>query len=247
MELFVSYKSQKHEETAINLAKEFGLTCYLQGDIDHKENMQSYFFVYQPGRSYIQKGLGKSSKDIYCNFVDWSVNFTDPLLSRCLKGLPDKFIALDTTAGFGKDALEIAKNKKCHSILLVEREKWLFYLLQEGVNSTKKLDTHKFINKFSIKNADSYEHLSNTKIKYDLIYIDPMFTGVGKSKAKIAIQALRDLTQENETDGLLGLAIKKAIKRVIVKRHKNSTYLEDIKPSYSVKGKVVRYDIYIPN
>jgi len=247
MELFVSYKSQKHEETAINLAKEFGLTCYLQGDIDQKENMQSYFFVYQPGHSYIQKGLGKSSKDIYCNFVDWSVNFTDPLLSRCLKGLPDKFIALDTTAGFGKEALEIAKNKRCHSVHLVEREKWLFYLLQEGVNSTKKLDTHKFINKFSIKNADSYEHLSNTKIKYDLIYIDPMFAGVGKSKAKRAIQALRDLAKEDETDALLDLAIKKAIKRVIVKRHKNSTYLEDIKPSYSVKGKVVRYDIYIPN
>ena len=112
MELFVSYKSQKHEETAINLAKEFGLTCYLQDDIDQKKNMQSYFFIYQPGRSYIQKGLGKSSKDIYCNFVDWSVNFTDPLLSRCLKGLPNKFIALDTTAGFGKDALEIAKKLK---------------------------------------------------------------------------------------------------------------------------------------
>ena len=63
----------------------------------------------------------------------------------------------------------------------------------------------------------------------------------------VAFHAKRKSTQENETDGLLGLAIKKAIERVIVKRHKNSTYLEDIKPSYSVKGKVVRYDIYIPN
>ena len=71
-----------------------------------------------------------------------------------------------------------------------------------------------------------------------------MFSGVGKSKAKRTIQALRDLTQETDTEGLLNLAIKKALKRVIVKRHKNSTYLEDLKPSHSIKGKVVRYDIY---
>ena len=71
-----------------------------------------------------------------------------------------------------------------------------------------------------------------------------MFSGVGKSKAKRATQALRDLTQEAETEGLLDLAIKRSSKRVIVKRHKNSKFLEDIKPSHSIKGKVVRYDIY---
>ncbi len=56
---------------------------------------------------------------------------------------------------------------------------------------------------------------------YDLIYIDPMFSGVGKSKAKKALQALRELTQISDTKGLLDLSIKKASKRVVVKRHKN--------------------------
>ena len=244
MELFVEYQSPKYKEAAFNLAKEFGLTCFLQGDIDKKEYDQSYFFVYQPHRSYIRKGSGKSSKDIYCNFIDWSINFKDPLLTRCLKGLQQKFIALDATAGFGKDALEIAKNEKCHSVLLVEREKWLFYLLKEGITNAETVEARKLINKFSIKNIDSYEHLGNSESNYDLIYIDPMFPGVGKSKAKRTIQALRDLTKEIETDGLLDLAIKKATKRVIVKRHRNSTYLEEIKPSHSIKGKIVRYDIY---
>jgi len=244
MELFISYQLPKHQEAALDLAKEFGLTCSFQGDINKKEYNQSYFFVYQPDRSCIRKGLGKSSKDIYCDFVDWSVNFKDPLLSRCLKGLPEKFLALDATAGFGKDALEIAKNKRCQSVVLVEREKWLFYLLQEGITNAENLESHQFINKFSIKNADSYQHLNNTKSNYDLIYIDPMFPGVGRSKAKRTIQALRDLTKGIETDGLLDLAIKRAKQRVIVKRHKNSKYLEHIKPSYSLKGKVVRYDIY---
>ena len=244
MELFVSYQLPKHEEVAFNLAKEFGLTCLFQGDIDKKENNQSYFFMYKPDRSYIRRGFENLSKDIYCNFSYWSVNFKDPLLSRCLKGLPEKFSVLDATAGFGKDALEIAKNKQCESILLVEREKWLFYLLQEGIANAENFDVLKLINKFSIKNADSLAHLSSTKSNYDLIYIDPMFPGVGKSKAKRSIQALRDLTKEIETNGLLDLAIKKATKRVVVKRHKNSIYLEDLKPNYSVKGKVVRYDVY---
>ena len=78
MELFVSYQSPKHEEVAFNLAKEFGLSCLFQGDIDKKENNESYFFVYKPDRSYIQRGSGNLSKDIYA-----------PVLSPCIlqKGL----------------------------------------------------------------------------------------------------------------------------------------------------------------
>jgi len=71
-----------------------------------------------------------------------------------------------------------------------------------------------------------------------------MFAGVGKSKAKRTIQALRDLTQETDAEGLLDLAIRKASKRVVVKRHKKSQYLEGIKPNHSVMGKVIRYDVY---
>ena len=58
MELFVSYQSPKQEEVAINLAKEFGLTCLFQGDIDKKENNQSYFFMYKHDHSSIRRGSG---------------------------------------------------------------------------------------------------------------------------------------------------------------------------------------------
>ena len=71
-----------------------------------------------------------------------------------------------------------------------------------------------------------------------------MFSGVRKSKAKKTIQALRDLTQETNAKGFLDLAIRNSSKRVVVKRHKKSQYLEGVKPTYSVTGKVVRYDIY---
>ena len=71
-----------------------------------------------------------------------------------------------------------------------------------------------------------------------------MFQGAGKSKAKSAMQALRDLTKKVDADCLLDMAIKKASKRVIVKRHNKSKYLEDKKPNYSITGKVIRYDVY---
>ena len=244
MELLVSYLSPQNKAKASSLAKKLDLIFLPQEDVDLDKYCESYFLIYQPTRSYIQKGTRNSSRDIYCDFTDWSCNFNDPLLSKCLRGLPDKFTALDATAGFGKDALEIAKSPNCHSIHLIEREKWLFYLLNEGIANSEDPKTINYLNKFTIENDDSFKFLTKNKTNFDLIYFDPLFSGVRKSKAKKTIQALRDLTQETNAKGFLDLAIRNSSKRVVVKRHKKSQYLEGIKPAYSVTGKVVRYDIY---
>ena len=72
-----------------------------------------------------------------------------------------------------------------------------------------------------------------------------MFENMGKSKAKREVQALRDLTiQSNEKELLLEVALKKAKDRVVVKRHKKVKNLAGIKPTFSLTGRVVRYDIY---
>ena len=80
--------------------------------------------------------------------------------------------------------------------------------------------------------------------KVDVIYLDPMFSWSDKSKAKKEIQALRELTELEENKNLLGISLKKAEERVIVKRHRNSRYLEGFKPTFSLVGRVVRYDVY---
>ena len=108
MELLVSYLSPQNKAKASSLAKKLDLIFLPQEDVDLDKYCESYFLIYQPTRSYIQKGTRNSSRDIYCDFTDWSCNFNDPLLSKCLKGLPNKFNALDVTAGFGKDALELS-------------------------------------------------------------------------------------------------------------------------------------------
>ena len=74
-----------------------------------------------------------------------------------------------------------------------------------------------------------------------------MFLGVQKSKAKKHMQALRDLSTSINQPTLLEKSLGFAKYRVVVKRHKNMEYLDDITPSRSVEGKVVRYDIYNTN
>ena len=244
MELLVSCLSPQNKAKASSLAKKLDLIFLPQEDVDIDKYCESYFLIYQPTSSYIQKGTRNLSRDIYCDFTDWSSNFNDPLLSKCLKGLPNKFNALDLTAGFGKDALEIARHQNCSSVLLLEKEKWLCYLLREGINNVEDIKALGKLKKFSIKNMDNKDYLNKNTNHYDLIYIDPMFSGVGRSKAKKALQALRELTQISDIKGLLDLSIKKASKRVVVKRHKKTKYLDGIKPNYSITGKVVRYDIY---
>ncbi len=71
-----------------------------------------------------------------------------------------------------------------------------------------------------------------------------MFYGVQKSKAKKHMQALRDLSSGENQQGLLKESLNYAKFRVIVKRHKHMSYLDDEAPSRSLEGKVVRYDIY---
>lgn len=92
--------------------------------------------------------------------------------------------------------------------------------------------------------VESKYYLSSLKKKVDVIYLDPMFPNVGKSKAKKEIQALRELTETQEDFNLLNISLKAAKERVIVKRHKNSSFLAERKPTFSIKGQVVRYDVY---
>jgi 16S rRNA (guanine1516-N2)-methyltransferase len=52
------------------------------------------------------------------------------------------------------------------------------------------------------------------------------------------------LTIQSNEDELLEVALKKAKDRVVVKRHKKVKNLSGLKPTFSLTGRVVRYDVY---
>ncbi len=97
-------------------------------------------------------------------------------------------------------------------------------------------------------NSDSLEYLKNTP-KVDVIYLDPMFPEKKKSSLPSKeMQFLQEYLGEGGlSEGLLLNALKMDCKRVVVKRHLRSDYLDDIKPDFQVKGKAVRYDVYSIN
>mgnify|MGYP002039740062 CR=1 FL=1 len=64
------------------------------------------------------------------------------------------------------------------------------------------------------------------------------------SKAKKHLQLLRENTTRACNKNLLSLSLSKAKDRVVVKRHKKQEYLESKNPTYSIKGKVIRFDVY---
>ena len=160
---------------------------------------------------------------------------------------------MDGTAGLGIDGFMLA-SLNC-KVKLVEKNPVIFALLNDGV---RRLHSASAADKF-LKVA--YENISYvwgeteqvlvqqtlSDIKYDVIYLDPMFPLKQKeSKSKKAMQALQYLSGiEDDCDNLLNLAINSARKRVVIKRPLRSGYLCKREPTLSLKGSSVRFDVFI--
>ena len=245
MRFFVSFDELADKEKALELSNELSLELFCKDDSKLSKAFEDdYFLVCSQEKLFLRKGLRKNSRPIFSDFDDWARNYDDLLLRNALKGLPKSFSCLDVTAGFGKDSLEISKLSNCESLVLLEKEKWLCKILEDGMKIARSTRTQNLVNKFEIINTDNSKFLEGNMSNFDLIYIDPMFSGVSKSRAKKHMQALRDLSSELEDSQILGKCLKLAKNRIVIKRHKNMHYLENFRPTRSIEGKVIRYDIY---
>lgn len=97
----------------------------------------------------------------------------------------------------------------------------------------------------SIADNDSFAQ-TNLR-KPEVIYLDPMFPARTKSAAvKKKFQLLHQLEHpcKNETE-LFEAAQMLRPHKIVVKRMLKGPYLANKKPSYSIKGKAIRYDCYV--
>ena len=101
--------------------------------------------------------------------------------------------------------------------------------------------------RMKVVEADSVECMSKLLDPVDVIYLDPMFPARQKSslinKKLQLIQKLEPPCSE-ETD-LFDAALKVGPSRIIVKRPLKSECLAGREPSYTLKGKAIRYDCYV--
>lgn len=155
---------------------------------------------------------------------------------------------LDCTAGLGKDSFIFASITTKH-VMMLERNPISFALLENGLQRLKNFDKLQYIaQRMKCLRIDSLDYLTTCE-NYDVIYLDPMFSGQNQKKSAAVKKEMAFFKQsvgaDIDCDDLLPLALKKANKRVVVKRHAKAPYLNNQKPSYSLTGKANRFDIYL--
>lgn len=154
--------------------------------------------------------------------------------------------AIDATAGMGEDAFLLAAQG--YEVTLYEQNPVVAALLKDAIRRAKKNQILKDIaGRMKVVEADSVESMSKLLDPVDVIYLDPMFPARQKSslinKKLQLIQKLEPPCSE-ETD-LFDAALKVCPSRIIVKRSLKSECLAGREPSYTLKGKAIRYDCYV--
>ncbi len=158
--------------------------------------------------------------------------------------------AVDATAGMGEDALLLAA---CgYEVTLCEQNPVIALLLKDALRRAKNNPELKdIIARMSLYQGDSIELLHKPETicadAVNLIYLDPMFPKRQKSGLiNKKLQLIQKLEPPcNTQEELFSAALAASPQKIIVKRPLKSPYLADREPSYTLKGKAIRYDCYV--
>jgi 16S rRNA (guanine1516-N2)-methyltransferase len=158
---------------------------------------------------------------------------------------------LDATAGLGRDAFVLA-DLGCR-VLLCEREPVVAALLEAGLADAAGRGDPWLAGvsaRMQLWPGDARALPADRPGAVDVIYLDPMFPPRGKSaavKKEMALfQALLEgAASEDDSEALLDWALAQAVARVVVKRGLKAPCLGDRRPSHQLRGKAVRFDVYV--
>lgn len=155
--------------------------------------------------------------------------------------------AVDATAGLGEDSLLLAAAG--FSVRLFERDPVIVALLADGLaRAAADPRLAAVVARMELTGDDSVEALPHLGFEPDVVLLDPMFPARSKSAAvKKKFQLLHQLEHPcDDEETLLGAALAAHPRKVVVKRTAKGPWLAGRKPSYSLAGKAVRYDVIVP-
>ena len=151
----------------------------------------------------------------------------------------------DATGGLGRDAFVLA-DLGCQ-VTLCERVPVLAWLLNQAVQAAAVSGVDQVraaAEKMSVLAADSKTQRAPAGT---VIYLDPMFPERKKAaavkKEAAMLQHLADQTDDGESLWLW--AWDQPVERIVVKRPLRAPILGHIRPAYTLKGKSVRFDVFI--
>lgn len=158
---------------------------------------------------------------------------SDPALANIVERM--HLFAEDSISALQHLAISLSQDKQVQHISSIPNQETAEVFLPPQEQGNQTLDTSLFANR---------PYLT---AKPDVIYLDPMFPERTKSAAvKKKFQLLHHLEHpcENEEE-LLSAAMNIRPRKIVVKRMAKGPFLAGKKPSYSIKGKSIRYDCYV--
>lgn len=153
---------------------------------------------------------------------------------------------VDATAGLGRDSFLLASLGA--NVTMIERSPEIYELLKNAMEHARQHsdDLANIISRMKLVFGDAKEVLAD--IKPSIITIDPMHPKRKKTAlVKKEFRLIREIVGEDPDAGnLIKLAIERATNRVVLKWPQKAEALQDMpKPSYSINGKTIRYDVFI--
>lgn len=233
----------------IRLANESSLTIVNQ--LPHDEFNVSFFLTYTSGRLTLFN-LKDETFTFHLDYILPKISRRRHMgrqdLARAI-GAKDKPLVFDATAGLGYDAILLASHG-C-SVVAVEQLPALWALCSDALARIQAINPNgpQWSQNVQFLLGNSLELMNSFLPRPDVIYLDPMFLRTKKKHAlpKKQIQLLQTLLDSapHQDHELLDLALKTAKKKVVVKRSTALTNLGNKKPSYSIEGKLIRFDVYL--
>jgi 16S rRNA (guanine1516-N2)-methyltransferase len=152
---------------------------------------------------------------------------------------------IDATAGLGRDAFVLA-SLGCN-VTMIERSSVAAALLEDGLERAYlNLEIGDWMKqRMRLHFGSAYEYLQAHQT--DVVYLDPMFPHKKKSAlVKKEMRVFQGVVGADlDADSLLEAALNAARYRVVVKRPDYAPFLNDKKPTMSIKTKKNRFDVYV--
>ena len=206
-----------------------------------------YLTVLFDSKGVSLSGFGLSYQGDFENMLHRVTNgrLQHEMLAKAVKTDQENLKAIDAPAGMGEDSLLLAA---CgYQVTLYEQNPVIAILLKDALRRAKKNTVLKnIVSRMQLVEGDSIEHLNKRLDPVDVIYLDAMFPGRQKSGLiNKKLQLIQKLEPPcSEETALFDAAMAAQPSKIIVKRPLKSPYLDERVPSYSLKGKAIRYDCY---
>ncbi|WP_293826387.1 class I SAM-dependent methyltransferase [uncultured Parolsenella sp.] len=155
-------------------------------------------------------------------------------------------VVIDATAGLGEDSLLLAAAG--FAVTLCENDPVIALLLADALRrAANEPQLEGIVSRMRLVEGDSVDVLGSLGRAPDVVYLDPMFPARTKSAAvKKKFQLLHHLEAPcADPARLMGAAIAAGPRKVVVKRPVKAPLLAGVKPSHSVAGKAVRFDVIV--